>query len=185
MKLVGIGLPKTGTTTLSECFRILGFGPHASWTQEVASSYDNGEIEKLMVYADSFESFEDYPWCMLYREFDSRYPGSKFIYTVRKDVETWLESRRIHSFVKDHEFYSRNDKAFIVELTGLYVRHDKAVRDYFKSRPNDLIEICWERGDGWEKLAPFLGRPTPEIGIPHLNQSSSSALRSIDDTRRI
>ena len=61
MKASGIGLPKTGTTTLSKCFTILGFGPHASWTREVATYYDNSDIEALMAYAAPFQSFEDYP----------------------------------------------------------------------------------------------------------------------------
>jgi len=41
------------------------------------------------------------------------------------------------------------------------------VMDYFKDRPDDLliIDIC--SGEGFEKLAPFLGRPLPAQPFPH------------------
>src|SRR5947209_7697875 len=102
MKVIGIGLPKTGTTTLGKCLNILGFVRQTSWTREVATYYENRNIDVLMAYAESFDSFEDYPWCFLYKEFDETFPGSKFVYTVRKDLHIWLESRRKHSFVCDN-----------------------------------------------------------------------------------
>ena len=36
-----------------------------------------------------------------------------------------------------------------------YLRHYNEVRAYFKDRPNDLLEVSWTDGDGWEKICPF------------------------------
>jgi 3'(2'), 5'-bisphosphate nucleotidase len=41
--------------------------------------------------------------------------------------------------------------------------------DYFKDRPQDLLVIDVTAGEGWEKLCPFLGKPTPDIPFPKAN----------------
>jgi hypothetical protein len=45
------------------------------------------------------------------------------------------------------------------------------VRAYFAGRPDDLLEVCWEAGDGWKELASFLGQPVPALPFPHLNKA--------------
>jgi hypothetical protein len=63
-----------------------------------------------------------------------------------------------------------------------YLSHIQEIRDYFKDRPDDLLEICWENGDGWEKLANFLGKPVPQEPFPHRNKRRNDvqyALRRI------
>ena len=37
--------------------------------------------------------------------------------------------------------------------------------------PDDLLEVCWENGDGWNELATFLGCELPTSPFPHANDS--------------
>ena len=43
------------------------------------------------------------------------------------------------------------------------------VREYFRNRPDDLLEVCWENNDGWDKLCTFLEVDKPTIAFPHAN----------------
>lgn len=52
-------------------------------------------------------------------------------------------------------------------LIERHERHNAEVRDYFKDRPGDLLEVDWTRGAGWQQLAPFLGSPVLTIPFFH------------------
>ena len=171
VKVIGVGLPKTGTTTLGMALKVLGYSQHISWTEEVNNLYKGRRIEELINMAQNFDSFEDYPWCMIYQELDKAFPNSKFIATKRQSVDIWIESRRKHSFFVDKVFFSEHDSAYYKEQHDLYLRHYSGLRDYFSSRPNDYIELCWETGDGWQQLTRFLGLPVPIVEFPHLRKS--------------
>jgi hypothetical protein len=176
MKVFGIGLGKTGTSTLADCLRQLGYN-HRSWNKKIYDVYARGEMDEFWKVADAHDSFDDHPWPELYRSLDERYPGSKFILTVRKDADTWARSLETHARrrakrTRVWHIYGMPQGQFDTEkVKQRYLAHNDEVRAYFKNRPNDLLELCWENGDGWEKLAPFLGKPTPPGPIPHTNKT--------------
>ncbi len=62
------------------------------------------------------------------------------------------------------------------EHVRLYEDHLESVRDYFRARPNALLEVCWEEGDGWAELAAFLDLPVPALPFPHPNRACDSEL---------
>lgn len=53
------------------------------------------------------------------------------------------------------------------KLVAGHERHLHAVREYFRNRPGDLLVMRIAEGEGWERLCPFLGVPTPEVPFPH------------------
>jgi hypothetical protein len=180
-KVVGIGLPKTGTTTLGYCFRRFGF-KHTTFDMDLAAKVKRREIQAVLKEAEKFETFEDWPWFEIYRELDQRFPGSKFVLTLRKDTETYVNSLKGHherqgirkeGFVKPRWW----DEVFGVEPADWdyecsarrYERHNREVLEYFDDRINkDLLVVCWERGDGWAELSRFLGARCPAEPFPHL-----------------
>jgi len=173
-KVVGVGLGKSGTTTLAKCLQQLGYR-HRSFNRDIYDAFARGDMDTIMKVVETHDSFDDHPWPSLYREIDTRYPGSKFILTVRKDPDTWLRSletktmRRVER-TRVWDIYGMEKGKFDREKARAhYLRHNEEVRAYFKDRPQDFIEICWEAGDGWEQLAPFLGRPVPAEPLPHGN----------------
>ena len=183
-KVFGIGLPKTGTKTLGECFKQLGF-KHRSFDMGLAAQAKRNELENVLAEAGKYEAFEDWPWFLTYRELDQRFPGSKFILTLRKDTKAYVTSLRQHherqgirkeGFIKPHwwddVFGFPPDQWDYQESAKRYERHNREVLEYFKDRADDLLVVCWENGDGWDKLCSFLNKQCPDEALPHLNRSS-------------
>lgn len=181
-KIVGVGWAKTGTTTLGDCLEVLGF-THRRGMLSLADTYAEGKLDPIWAVADQYDSFEDWPWLLLYQQFDERYPGSKFILTVR-DTAQWLASYRN---MLDHQgeaseklnqvrralyglpFPHVSDEA----LVERYEHHNDAVRRYFAGR-SDFVEVNWARGDGWDELCDFLDLPHPRVAFPHANRGNYS-----------
>ncbi len=176
MKVLGIGLNKTGTTTLGTCLKEFGLHHH-SWTREGFKLWMENRHDELLKIADDYDSFEDFPWALMVEQFDERYPGSKFILTRRKDGATWFKSLCKHAdWTGPHEVYLGvygnelpydHEEKFVAFYEDYLVR----MRNHFKDRPSDFLEVCWEDGDGWEELCRFLGQDIPSIPFPHANKS--------------
>ena len=176
MKIVGIGLNKTGTTTLGVCLRHWGLR-HISWDREAFDLWLQARHEELIAKVAEYDSFEDWPWPLIFREIDERYPGSRFILTRRKNAKTWYRSICSHSRwtgphdVNRYVYGYALPYGFKAQHLEFYEHYLTTVRDYFKDRPGDLLEVCWEEGDGWHTLSEFLGFEVPDIPFPHANKS--------------
>ena len=180
-KVVGIGLPKTGTTTLGYCFRRFGF-KHHTFDMDLAYQVKRKNLAPVIEKAAKFETFEDWPWFEIYRELDQTFPNSKFILTLRKDTETYVASLKRHheregirkeGFVKPYfwdEVHGVEPADWDYEKSAQrYERHNREVLEYFGRRINkDLLVVCWEQGDGWAKLGSFLNKKVPDEPFPHL-----------------
>lgn len=191
MKVFGIGLNKTGTTTLAECFRHLGFR-HASVNLELTRCVRRGDLDPVFACADRFDSFEDWPWPLIYRQLDERYPGAKFVLTIRVDSEAWLNSIKKHARAmgptefREVAYGHAMPEGHEAEYLAVYERHNREVRDYFRDRPADLLEVCWETGSGWRELCGFLGRDIPDVPFPHANRRAENTRRIlINRTKRL
>lgn len=182
-KVFGIGLPKTGTTTLGYCFKEFGFN-HRSFDMDLAVQIKRNELENVVAEVRKYETFEDWPWFLIYRELDQRFPNSKFILTLRRDTETYVASLRKHharqgikkeDFVKPHwwddVFGFAPDQWDYQKSAQTYERHNREVREYFRDRTNDVLVVCRENGDDWDKLSKLLNEPCPDEPFPHLNIS--------------
>ena len=188
-KVFGIGWAKTGVTTLGRCLRELGYRHHGQRLDLVDDLGDgdtgSGEwpatdLTRIEAVAMEHDGFTDWPWILLYRRLDETFPGSKFVLTLR-NADRWLRSYR--SMIArlppaTPELIARRrilyglpfpdvTDAMLLERRA---RHDAAVRDWFRDRPESLLTVDWEAGDGWESLCRFLGEPVPSIPFPHENR---------------
>ena len=181
-KVFGVGCPRTGTTTLHRCMEILGYH-HISWSKDLfQQALVHGEMKQVFEVAKSYDSFDDLPWCALYKELDQAFPGSRFILTIRKDSHTWLQSRFAHAERMGHALAHDGSEPVADQAARgsirwpqdvqHYEQHNQEVHAYFVDRPKDLLVLCWETGDGWRELCTFLGVPVPKIRFPHANKSS-------------
>ncbi len=184
-KVFGIGLNKTGTTTLGQCGRILGYhctSCNRPLLKDVVMRKDLSRVQRLV---DQYNFFEDWPWPLIYKEIDGLYPGSKFILTTRKSPQIWLNSLKKHS-MKTGPFRHCRKLAYGYsypfkrekEYMDFYLQHNMAVRNYFKYRENDFLEICWENGDNFEKLCRFLNKDVPHVSLPHANKASDKGIKT-------
>lgn len=182
-KIVGIGCMKTGTKTLGECLMRLGYR-HQSYSYPVVREFMAGNREPAFGLLARFNSFDDWPFLVMYREIAELYPDARFILTVRKSPEAWLESIKSHTMqtglyvrhLHRHFFgveYPHNDPAAYLDW---YERHNEAVRQFFGPA---LIELCWECGDGWGELCSAIGEPAPTEPFPHANRGADKKRRSL------
>ena len=173
-----VGLIKTGTTSLAEALTHLGYRHLAFNRMHTAYWAKRKKLLPLFNIARNYDSLSDWPWCIHYRELDSQFPGSKFILTTRIDSTTWFHSLESHAnrlspiqnvrpWTLGYKYPNENPDAHI----SFYEQHNQNVRNYFKDRPEDLLDVCWERGDGWKELCDFLHLPVPEIQFPKVNVS--------------
>jgi hypothetical protein len=171
-------LNKTGTTTLATCLRYLGYR-HVGARRDLLRDYRNGIIHTAFSVADRFDSFADWPWPLMFRELYARYSDSaRYILTVRNSPPIWIESLKRHSLRTEPGNHSRRlaygydyPHGYEEEHIAIYERHNRSVRALFVDRPDLLLEVCWENGDGWAKLCGFLGLPVPDVPFPHSNSA--------------
>jgi hypothetical protein len=189
MKVFGIGLQKTGTTSLGMALAQLGFR-HRTFTQAMVLCVCEGLLDPVFAFVDLFDSFDDLPWPLIYRQLDARYPESKFILTTRRDSRTWLRSMKQHALVmgpKEHRkiaYGAAMPFGHETEYVARYERHNAEVREYFRDRPDDLLEVCWETGSGWSEVCEFLGKPIPATPFPHENRGAEKRFRRLRGTAK-
>ncbi len=178
-KVFGIGWAKTGTTTLCVCFRELGFR-HQSQRLDLVKDIARGDLSRVVEVAEEKESFEDWPWIILYREMDEAFPGSRFILTVR-EPQRWLRSYSNMLRIEGRGSEELNEIRRTLyglpfpdvteeQLLARYVEHNEQVVEYFQDRPRSLLVVDWASRGGWADLCEFLGVEVPEVPFPHANR---------------
>jgi hypothetical protein len=179
-KLLCVGLNKTGTTSIGDALEILGYR-RLGWKPAISGvltvRWHEGNLKPFMPHLMNNDAFEDLPWCLVYEAVDRMFPNSKFILTTRRDEQTWLRSMQRHlgrtgNWVGSFLVYGSYDPAKDADTyLRKYREHRDAVRRYFAGRPGKLLEMCFEDGDGWEKLCTFLNVPKiPDVPFPHANR---------------
>ena len=176
-KVFCIGFHKTGTTTLDLALRKLGYrvtGPNHTKDPNIAEKVHELADELVQQY----DAFQDNPWPILYREMDQKYPGSKFIMTIRSS-DSWLSSQ-----VRDFAYTETPMRQWIYGKgcpkgnEALYVerfeRHNREVLEYFENRQDDFLLMDLPQGHGWPELCGFLGVDIPSEPFPHANKASVS-----------
>lgn len=179
LKIFGIGWPKTGTSTLRRCFIIMGY-THKGYTE---SLFEN--LDQAVRVARQFDTFQDLPWYLYYKELDQIFPESKFVLTIR-DSTRWLKSYRNMLAKQDPVRRMALDKVRRKiyglpfphvedeQLIERYERHNFDVVNYFAGRSKDLLLVNWEQSDNWKVLCDFLEKPIPSRPFPHENKGNYS-----------
>lgn len=181
-KIFCLGFHKTGTLSLHHALERLGFKSRHGYKPQsdlIERALRDGK-QALQYVEDQTQKRgvgEHDAWLDLYsirRAFtvlDKQYPNSKFILTVR-DEASWVKSvhrqrERRHDTPFFHYWYFQSEDQWRLEK----IHHEWAVKTYFSARPDDLLIMDITKGDGYEKLAPFLGCDVPDEKFPHKNES--------------
>ena len=181
-KVFGIGFHKTGTTSLANALRVLGYrvtGPNGVYDEEIASRVQ----EMAWALVEQYDAFQDNPWPLLYQELDQRYPGSKFILTIRP-TDRWIGSVARHfggaTTPMREWIYGNGDPAGIEDVyVARYEQHNAEVMEYFEGRPDDLLVMRLTDGDAWPELCGFLGVDVPSVEFPLSNKAEDRENRSL------
>lgn len=181
-KIVCVGLPKTGTTSVDIALHVLGYRI-AMWNNVYADLALAQQWHKLWRVLDRYDGCRDMPWCCLYKQIHMAFPKSKFILTVRSP-DPWIKSilkhfdpspenprqdhrdgAKFREQIFGHKYPKENPQGYLKNLQ----KHNKEVLDYFGDR---LLVMDLEKGDGWAKLCEFLGKSAPDQPFPHANRAS-------------
>jgi hypothetical protein len=164
-RIFGIGMHKTGTTSLHKAFQILGFDSFHWGTGEAPRIWQEMNALGRSNTLEQWYAFSDLPFPLLYKQLDKAYPGSKFILTTR-NTRDWLRSveklwdarynptrwmwdvypfsNHIHTAL-----YGRKDFDAAV-FAERYQRHNAEVIEYFGDRQDpfgDRDDLFGERDD--------------------------------------
>ncbi|HBB31674.1 MAG TPA: hypothetical protein DDZ80_12285 [Cyanobacteria bacterium UBA8803] len=186
MKVFGIGLNRTGTTSLTMALNRLGINvihyPDEQTTEKelMAGNYD-------LSLLNNFDGTTAVTNALFFAQLDRMYPDSKFILTVR-DQESWLNSIAAHWHqqpVLDEPGQEAKMQRLMLlrvavfgiykfnreRLSYVYDLHYKNVMEYFKDRPESLLVINICAGERWEKLCPFFNLPVLDEPFPWKNSN--------------
>jgi hypothetical protein len=182
-KIFGIGLSRTGTTSLTQALLMLNIRslhwPHDAATQRELMPYLADRRRPFAFSAAEFyQGLTDTPVVAVYRELAQRYPDARFILTGR-EREAWLHScerawetsvalqyagelgpycRAINTAVYGRPDFCRETFAQV------YERHRAEVLTVLPG----VLEL--EVGEGWDRLCAFLNQSVPARPYPHVNQ---------------
>jgi hypothetical protein len=193
-RVLGAGLPRTGTTSLQAALSQLLGGP----TYHMHEVFDH--LEHVPVWREALAGrppewrsfFADYvaavdwPASAFWRELTAAFPDAPVVLSVRADASTWWESaqatvlptawkeqppeladwRLMLNTILNDRFtpHWRDPEAAM----AAYEAHNAAVREAVPA--SRLLE--WRASDGWEPLCNLLSVPIPDEPFPHLNTRS-------------
>jgi hypothetical protein len=186
-KVFGLGLSKTGTSSLGEALKILGIKTkHYPHDRKTLAELKSGNYRLSVL--EEYQGIVDIPVAPYFAQLDRIYPNSKFILTVR-DEDSWLRSIETHlcsqsGRMNKNPQYKEFAQFIWACVYGslefnkdrflfVYDTHVRNVQDYFRHRPEDLLTLDICGGDGWEKLCAFLGLSIPKARFPHANPWTS------------
>lgn len=188
-KVFGIGLSKTGTTSLHVALKQLGYN---------SQHFKSGRTGRVLGWPEFFrvDAATDVPCSANFEVLYHTFEESKFIYTVR-NIGNWKQSIIKHTGLErpsewNPNVYMQSDlkpenfQSLTLRLQhwkSLYSGHgsweeayhtfDNRVERFFKNKPKDRFhKMNITGGDGWESLCAFLGHEVPDRPFPHENNSS-------------
>lgn len=181
-KVFVIGFHKTGTSTLGKALQILGYTVCGSLKE--AYDYDLNKdvksyiLEKAKPLLSTYDSFQDTPWFLIYKELYQLYPDAYFILTKRSE-ERWIKSVQKHFGTHQFKFHDYiygttdtiNDENIYLKR---YQNHNLEVELFFEGKSNFLIFDI--ENSSWETLVSFLGVPKPFVSFPHANKAGDNLL---------
>jgi hypothetical protein len=189
LKVIGVGLGRTGTMSLKLALEQLGLGPCYHMAELmmdptraplwIAAADGKPDWEAIF---EGYDSTTDYPACDFWRELASAYPKAKLILTLR-DPAKWFESTQATVFsdgmtamIKGQAalvpFFEKtvwrafgdriHDRAFMIDA---FHRHNEAVK---AGTPKDRL-LVYEVSEGWGPLCKFLAVDVPAAPFPKVN----------------
>ena len=195
LRVVGAGLPRTGTESLRQALEHLLGGPCYHMRVIPGHPFDLGDGWRRALagdYPDWDSLFEgyvaavDWPASFLWRELSEAYPGALVLLSVRESAEEWWQSADatilpVARMALAPDWSDSRDFLTLLErfagtkqwddretLMAAYERHCAAVRAH--TPPHRLLE--WRAVEGWDPICRALGMPIPDMPFPWRNRRS-------------
>jgi hypothetical protein len=193
LRVVGAGLPRTGTASLQEALeRLLGGKCHhmrelpghpfdlgEGWSRALA-----GQMPDWEGLLAGYVAAIDWPVSLFWRELSIAFPDALVLLSVRATAVIWQQSAeatilRVARLALAPDWRGGHDFLTLLEkftgtaqwddpatLMSAYERHNAAVRATIP--PNRLLE--WRAEEGWEPICHALDLPIPNQPFPWTNR---------------
>jgi Sulfotransferase domain len=195
LRVVGAGLPRTGTNSLKialenllggRCYHMREIPGHPfdlgeSWDRALAG--DTRDLGKVL---DGYVASVDWPASMFWRELSKANPDAIILLSLRDSAETWWQSidatilpiarRALEPDWNEgrglldllEHFAGTQDWDDPEIMKAAYERHNTEVKR--TASPQRLLE--WQASEGWEPICRALGLPVPQDPFPWSNRRS-------------
>jgi hypothetical protein len=206
IRLVGAGLPRTGTSSLREALLLLLGAP----VYHMSEAFSHPEHAPTWVAAmhghppvwDDFlagyAAGVDTPFSSCWRDLAAAYPDAPVLLSHRGDAEVWLRSMEATVLARYRQLVDGDPRDPMVPLFRSMFAGDFAdphdpdeVRAGYERRITDVraaIEpgrlVEWQPGDGWEPLCHALDVGVPDVPFPHENSTASYHARAAERAAR-
>jgi Sulfotransferase domain len=201
MRLIGAGLPRTGTTSLREALRYLFDAPVYHMSEalshpEHAPTWVAAIQGHPPVWDDFLAGYAagvDTPFSSCWRQLAAAYPDAPVLLSHRASAEVWHRSMSPTVLARTRDVLATGDDTdptvalfraiFDDVFTDLddpadvmagYERRLAEVRADIA--PERLVE--WQPADGWEPICRALGVPVPDRPFPHENTTAEYLVRA-------
>ena len=195
MRVIGAGLPRTGTSSLREmldrllsrpCYHMKVLYGRVETDGEAWMAALRGDLAALDPVFDGFDAAVDWPASILWRELADRYPDALVVLSHRGSSERWWKSADatvwevmrqvrdgdqpehvpgIHHLMRDLAGFDHE-----MEAPAAQRRYDEHIDEVVAEIPADRL-LVWDPAEGWGPLCDRLGVPVPEVEAPRTNTS--------------
>ena len=157
----GIGLPRTGTTSLSKALEILQFSG-----ESYCMLYQDRVQANCLEYDSDKKYRVDNSLFKEYKQIANKEQKSKFILTTR-DRKTWINS--VKKF-----------KATVQDMPDI-IEYENEVIEFFKNigRSKDLLIFNIFKGDSWDELCKFVNEKLPIEHFPRETRNNKMSEKII------
>ncbi|KAK8124659.1 uncharacterized protein PG998_000418 [Apiospora kogelbergensis] len=197
MKVIVLGMPRTGTQSLADALIHLGISPvyhmrevgknqHAPmWAKAIEDKFEDGkpwgreEFDRVMGEYEG-KGLADFPAAMFPEELIDAYPEAAVILTVRDNEQQWYDSM-MSTVIPAHsqnahlsiEMYLMEDKCHQQCWSNGFPKDGLA---YYRQHNQTVRDAAARRGRklleykpgmGWAPLCEFLGLPLPAADVAY------------------
>lgn len=184
----GIGLSKTGTTSLNDALGMLGY--NAFHLPPITHVTPHGKIVgRWPWWVYKYDALTDMTVSVLHAELRETFPNARFIYT-RRPIDPWLDSCKRHFTAELGQTRIEQGQVYLNELCDAfygshvydedayretYLRFDKDVMESYSGQDNFLLYDLTQTKDRWGPLCDFLGQPVPDAPFPMSNKGRKAS----------
>lgn len=197
LRVVGAGLPRTGTTSLKatleqlldgSCYHMVELGQRVEehGPQWVAAL--RGDVERLDPVLDGWAGAVDWPASVIWRELADRHPEALVILSLRTDSAAWWKSADATVWEAMRRSESSDDNTMLRDFQRLMRRSaglgddwddEATARAWYEAHNAAVIEaipaerlLVWEASEGAAPIAARLGVAAPDGPAIHANTTA-------------
>ena len=201
LRLIGAGLPRTGTTSLREALRHLLDAPIYHMSEALAHPEHaptwvaaiQGNPPVWNDFLAGYAAGVDTPFSTCWRDLSAAYPDAPVLLSHRGSAKVWHRSMDVTVLARTRDMLATDDNAdplvplFRAIFDGVFTDLDdpadvmagyerRLVQVRAEIGPERLVE--WQPADGWEPICRALGVPVPDQPFPHENTTADYLVRA-------